>query len=254
MNPDRYGRVISGRGGPAGTLEDLMTLNRDLLPDGSQSWIDRAVRAIAGPDRDPSVGLRRDPDYIVPPDERKAAMRGLDQLEVKWSVFGIVLSAVIAIGVAVYVASVNETTKNGKATVTVTPDAFLVGGLVLLFCVVGLVALRFRKRTMVAFAFMLNGLALTLVLLPLGLALVLLGGWLMLRAFRINRYGTANSKAVARQASSRPRGGSGPKAAPKAAGSSKSSGKATPGSRTPTANKRYTPKSPPRRKIPKPTE
>ena len=183
--------------------EVLMASNEDLQPDRPQTLIDRAVRSLAGPDRDPNVALRRDPEYIVPADERKVAMRGLDELEVKISVCGILLSALVAIGVAVYVSSVHETTKNGKATVTVSPDAFLVGGLVLLFCIFGLVALRLRKRTVVAFAFMLNGLALTLVLLPLGLALVLLGGWLMLRAFRINKYGTANSKAVARQASAR---------------------------------------------------
>ena len=98
-----------------------------------------------------------------------------------------------------------------------SPDAFLVGGLVLLFCVIALVALRLRKRTVVALSFMLNGLALTLILLPLGFALVLLGGWLMLRPSRINRYGTANSKAVARQASERRRGRSGAGASSKAA-------------------------------------
>jgi hypothetical protein len=231
-----------------------MTSNEDLHSDPPQNWIDRVVRAIAGPNRDPSVSLRRDPEYIVPVGERKAAMNGLDDLEVKWSVFGILLSAFVAIGVAVYVASVHETTKNGKATVTVSPDAFLVGGLVLILCIVGVVALRLRKRTIVAFSFMLNGLALTLVLLPLGLALVLLGGWLMLRAFRMNRYGTANSKAVAREASARPRGRGAAGASNKATRSSKSAGKGSTGPKAPTANKRYTPKSPARRKIPKPTE
>jgi hypothetical protein len=231
-----------------------MTSHEDLLPDPPRNWLDRAVRAIAGPERDPSVSLRRDPEYIVPPGERKAAMKGLDELEVKWSVLGIVLSAVVAIGVVIYVASVHKTTKNGQATVTVTPDAILIGALIILVCIVGLVALRLRKRTVVAFAFMLNGLALTLVLLPLGLALVVLGGWLMLRASRLNRYGTANSKAVARQASSRPRGRSGTGASSRTARSTKTSGKATSGPKTPTANKRYTPKSPPRRKIPKPTD
>ena len=231
-----------------------MASNEDLQPDRPQSLVDRAVQWIAGPDRDPTASLRRDPEYIVPADQRKTTMRGLDDLEVKWSVFGILLSAIVAIGVAVYVSSAHETTKNGKATVTVSPDALLVGGLVLFFGVVGLVALRLRKRTVVAFAFMLNGLALTLVFPPLGFALVLLGGWLMLRAFRINKYGTANSKAVAREAAARRGGRSAAGAASKAARPSKASGKATPGPKTPTANKRYTPKAPPRRKIPKSTE
>jgi hypothetical protein len=230
-----------------------MSSHEGLQSDPPQNWIDRAVRAIGGPNRDPSVTLRRDPEYVVPPGERKAAMKGLDELEVKWSVLGIVLSAVVAIGVVIYVASVHKTTKTGKATVTVTPDAILIGGLIIFFCIVGLVALRLRKRTVVAFSFMLNGLALTLVLLPLGLALVLLGGWLMLRASRVNRYGTANSKTIKQiAADERQRGGT--RASSKAARSSRSPAKATTGSRTPTANKRYTPKSPTRRKIPKPTE
>lgn len=231
-----------------------MTSGEDLQQKGPQSWIDRAVLVIAGPDRDPSVKLRRDPEYVVPPDKRKAAMSGLDQLEVKWSVLGLLLSAVVVVGDFIYAASAHETAKNGKATVTVAPDALLLGGVVLFFGIVGLVFLRRRKRTVVAFSLMLNGLAVAYELLPLGLGLVVLGGWLMLRAFRLNRYGTANSKASARQASTRPRERRGAGTSSKGAPSSKGSGKAAVGPKTPTANKRYTPKSPARKKIPKATE
>jgi hypothetical protein len=231
-----------------------MTSHEDLQPDPPQNSIERAVRAIAGPNRDPSVRLRRDPEYIVPPDQRKAAMNGLDELEVKWSVLGLLILAIVPVVVFVYAASVHRTAKNGKAIVTVAPDALLLAGAALVFCAVGLVALRFRKRTLVAFMCMLGGLALTSYALPLGLGLVLFGGWLMLRASRLNRYGTANSKVVRRLASSAPRDRSQKGTSSKAARSSKSSGKTPTGPRTPTANKRYTPKSPPRKRIPKPTE
>lgn len=233
-----------------------MTSGEDLQQNGPQTWIDRVVRAIAGPDRDPSVKLRRDPEYIVPSDQRKVAMKGLDELEVKWSVLGFIVAVVMPIAVAIYVASQHRTTKVDKANVTVLPDALLFGGAVLVICIFGLVALRLRKRTMVAFALMLSGLGLANdLLLPVGLGLVVLGGWLMLRAFRINRYGTANSKAAARRAADRPRGRSASPSSSRTAGSaSKSSGKTSTAARAPTANKRYTPKSAPRKKIPKPTE
>jgi hypothetical protein len=235
-----------------------MTSDEDLLPVGPQTWIDRAVRTIAGPDRDPSVSLRRDPEYIVPQDQRKAAMKGLDAVEVKWTVLGLLILAVVPVAVFVYIASVHKTVKNGKTTLPVAPDALLLAGAALIFCVVGLIALRLRKRTLVAFMCMLGGLALTSYVLPLGLGLVVLGGWLMLRASRINRYGTANSKAVARQTSTRSSGRGGTGASSKSerssTRSSKGSGKAAAGQRAPTANKRYTPKSPPRKKIPKATE
>lgn len=212
----------------------------------------RFFRSFAGPDKGPLAG-GLDPDHILPEDQRRAAMNSLDPLEVKWSSAGLILSALVAIGVAVYLASAHATTKNGKATVTVAPDAYLIGGVVLAFCVIGFIALRARKRTIVAFSFFVIGLALTLVLLPLGLGLVVLGGWLMLRAFRINKYGTPNSKAVAREAAAS-RSSKGRERATTGKTTAKKASKATATPRGPSANKRYTPKSPPRKKIPKPTE
>ena len=101
-----------------------------------------------------------------------------------------------------------------------------------------------------AFDLFLVGFAFTVFIGLFGFAFIFLGGWLMLRAWRINKYGTTNSKAIAREAAARPRGRERKEAARSASKSSSSPA----GRKPPTASKRYTPKAPPRKKIPKPTE
>ena len=122
----------------------------------------------------------------------------------------------------------------------------LVGAIVVGFCLLGFEGIRRQRRTLVVFAFFISGFAFTLVFAPLGFALIFLGGWLMLRAYRIQKFGTANAKLAAREAAARP-----PRRERKQAAR-------TPGQahrpQAPTANKRYTPKAPPRKKVAKPTE
>ena len=123
-----------------------------------------------------------------------------------------------------------------------------------MLCVIGFVALWKRKRTLVAFDLFLLGFGFTLFVGLVGFVFILLGGWLLLRAWRINKYGTTNSKAIASQAASVPADETGRRPPRRRA---KSTAKAPGRSGTPkppTANKRYTPKSAPRKKIPKPTE
>jgi hypothetical protein len=153
----------------------------------------------------------------------------------------------VGIGLPIYFLVQHTTTKHGKgASVTVGPDALLLGGLILLLCIGGFVALWHRKRTLLAFDLMLVGFGLTLPLTLLGFVYIALGGWFMLRASRINKYGTTNTKAIRTQAAARPRGRERKETAKSAA---------QPGARKPpAASKRYTPKAPPRKKIPKPTE
>ena len=112
-------------------------------------------------------------------------------------------------------------------------------------------ALWKRKRTLVAFALFLVGFAFTLFIGLVGFAFILLGGWLMLRAWRISKYGTTNSKTIAREAAARPRGRD-RKQATTSSGTTSSSGATE--RKPPTASKRYTPKAPARKKIPKATE
>jgi hypothetical protein len=73
----------------------------------------------------------------------------------------------------------------------------------------------------------------------------------MLRAWRLNKYGTTNSKLIAREAAARPRG----RQRKETARTTSKAGSSTPAVRKPpTASKRYTPKAPTRKKIPKATE
>ena len=57
-----------------------------------------------------------------------------------------------------------------------------------------------------AFDLFLIGFGFTLFIGLVGFVFILLGGWLMLRAWRINKYGTTNSKVIAKEAATRPRG------------------------------------------------
>jgi hypothetical protein len=187
------------------------------------------------------------PGRILEGAERKAAMRTIDATEIKWSKAVLILSALLAVAVPIIVASEHKTTKvaGSHTSATVAPDALLLGGVVLLFCLLGAIALRRRRRSLLAFAFFVIGFALTLLTFaPLGFAVIVLGGWLMLRAWRMQKYGTTNSRQVAREAAARPSR----KVRQQAA---KTPVKPT-GHKAPTANKRYTPKAPSKKKIPKP--
>jgi len=215
-----------------------------------QTWSARLMGVFTGPASSGSSGERTDPAEILPPEERKAAMSTLDPMEAKWALRALVLATIAGIAIPIYTLAVHKVTKQGQHTITVGPDAILLYGAILLFCGMGYLGLWKRKRTFVAFSLFLVGFGLTVSLTVVGFAFILLGGWLMLRAWRLNKYGTTNSKAIAREAAARPRGRQGKEAA-----RSTSKASASPESRKPpTASKRYTPKTPPRKKIPKATE
>ncbi len=222
-------------------------------PDGNrgpQTWGSRFKSAFSAPPSSGAAGGASEPDEIIPPEERKAAMSGLDPLEQKLARWALALAAAAALGAAIYINSANKVTKAGKNSIAVAPDAWLLTGVILLMCVLGGLALWKNKRTFVTFALFLIGFAFTLPFGLIGLVFILLGGWFMLRAWRINRYGTTNSKLIAREAANRPRGRDRTQAAKTGTKSPASSGSRKP----PTASKRYTPKAPPRKKIQKPTE
>jgi hypothetical protein len=188
-----------------------------------------------------------EPGRILNAKERKVAMRTIDAVERKWAMAGLALSTLIALIVPILAIAEHKTVKvGGHKTAAVSPDALLLCGAVLLFNVLGAVAVHRRKRTLLAFVFFIVGLALTIVNPVLGFALVALGGWLMIRAYRLQKYGTANSKQVAREAATRPSR----KVRQQAA---KAPVKPT-GHTPPKANKRYTPKAPSKKRIAKPVD
>jgi len=220
-----------------------------------QTWSARLLGAFSGSRSPRTPDEKDDPGNqvaILPPGARKAAMSTLDPMESKWALGALVLATIAGIAIPAYITATNKVTKRGKDTIAVAPDAKLLGGVILLLCVLGFLALWKRKRTLVAFCLFLLGFAFTLFIGLVGFAFILIGGWLMLRAWRLNKYGTTNARAIARQTaerrSGRDRSGT---AKPKASAKTPS----TAGTRRPpTASKRYTPKAPARKKIPKTTE
>jgi hypothetical protein len=189
----------------------------------------------------------------IPPEQRKQAMRTLDPQEVKLAFGAFVLALVAGTAIPSYILGTDRVTKAGKHTIAVAPDAALLGGVIIVLAILGLVALWKRKRTFVSFALFLVGFAFTLFIGLIGFVFILVGAWLMLRAWRINRYGTTDAKAIRKEAATRPRGKGAASAPRTSAKGSKASSQ--PGVRKPpTASKRYTPKSPARKKIPKPTQ
>jgi hypothetical protein len=241
---------------------------KNLVPEDRPSWTARLSELFSGPPRattkaatrpsrqskpDPEPGP--DPAEIIPHERRKAVMSTLDDTERKFSLAALVLATVAGIAIPAYILAENKVTKSGKNSIAVAPDALLLGGAILLFALIGFLALWKRKRTILTFALFLIGFGFTLFVGLVGFVFILLGGWLMLRAWRINRYGTTNSKQIAQQARDQPRGRDRKQAARTAAARGATGGKASSASaerKSPTASKRYTPKSPPRKKVPKP--
>jgi hypothetical protein len=211
----------------------------------------RIMGAFAGPASSGAPQNGADAPETIPPGERKAAMSTLDQLEAKWALIALILATVAGIAIPIYFIAENKVTKAGKNSIAVAPDAKLLGAAILVICAVGLLALWKRKRTLVAFALFLVGFAFTIFIGLAGFAFILVGGWLMLRAWRINKYGSTNTKVIAREAATRPRGKQ-RKEPTRSTTKATTSGPAA--KKPPTASKRYTPKAAPRKKIPKATE
>jgi hypothetical protein len=197
-----------------------------------------------------------EPDRILTPAERKEAMSRLDAIEVKWAKAGLILATALGIIVPVIESSTHPIRKvtnhlHGKNTpgyVVTSTTWLLIGLIVVLFCGLGFWALRRRKRSLVVFTFFVVGFSFTLIFAPLGFALIALGGWLLLRAYRIQKYGTANAKKAAVEARARP-----PRRERSRTRNTSTTTAATP-YKPPTPSKRYTPKAAPRKKVAKPVE
>ena len=146
---------------------------------------------------------------------------------------------------------IKYTTVSGKGVCeAIFPPSHYVWFLVLpiVFAALIVVALYLKRRTWLAFAILLLGLALSTESIIATLPFLLAGGWIMLRAYRTQKYGAPNQKAVqpgwtapARPTSRRARA-----TGPSRPTSSGKSGTKTPSRKAPSANKRYTPRTPPK--------
>lgn len=122
---------------------------------------------------------------------------------------------------------------------------------VLLLLAAGLVlfgTLRSR-RTLVAFTSLLVGFLVANLLSPVvGILLVFFGGWLMLRAWRLQRYGTADAKQVRQVVRDRAAERRSERETKKATGGAASASPTTTAKSKVPASKRYTPKAQSRRR------
>jgi hypothetical protein len=131
------------------------------------------------------------------------------------------------------------------------PSDWLAQFLLIVVMAVAIIAFAYwRKRVGVAFAGFLLGLALGSV----GLPFLILGGWLLLRALRLQRYGDAtffgSSRLAREQARAKREGRASATREPRASATPRRRSKAAEvdAVRAPAASKRYTPKKPPPRK------
>lgn len=110
------------------------------------------------------------------------------------------------------------------------------------------VTVRIRRRAPLAFAIVMTGLAFgsLFILVPYGVA----GGWIMLRAWRTQKNGSPTAKRPMTGWVAPPPRGTTRRAKTTAPRAGKGRTTEAPGTRKPpSANKRYTPKSPPKKKV-----
>ena len=221
-------------------------------------------------------------------EEKARAIRQVDPTERKIGYFGAALIAVI--GLVSFVAFIDNPKKTVPLTVPRSgkscPSGYkaeLIKGahdcfanvhhprsywilelaIVLVFAAFVLVATRVGRRSMLAFALLFGGLAVESTTGSiLGLGFVVAGGWLMVRAYRVQKYGSPTAKSGANAAERPTRadrerpakagaaagGGSRSSKSAKSAKTTKATQTTADGRPKPGANKRYTPKAPPRKK------
>lgn len=137
---------------------------------------------------------------------------------------------------------------------------FLLGA-VLVFAVALFITTRIARRAPLAFVAIMTGLALlSFTQSILAFPYVLFGGWLIVRAYRAQKYGTTSAKEVREIITARRTGtdtkktpGKGtPTARPAKKGKKAETPPSATGRTPPSPNKRYTPKAPPKKKVPPP--
>jgi hypothetical protein len=114
--------------------------------------------------------------------------------------------------------------------------------ILLAFAVALLIAVRVGRRAPLGFAFLMSGLAFDSQVGIYGLPFIAAGGWLLIRSWRVQRYGSTAA----------PKRGEKPQRPPPRE-PRKKKGEPPPGRPTPVASKRYTPKAVKKKRPPAPS-
>lgn len=147
------------------------------------------------------------PDRPMTDEEKRRWIRGLEPVERKW---GFILSAYGAL-VALYInlpdlvghhRVYEKITTHGHthyAWVSTGRSAAILLAIQLVLALGCLVAAYFRKRPLLGFFLLIAAFASTV----LGIPMLILAGWLFLRSWRVQRYGTTSAKVAAATAADR---------------------------------------------------
>ena len=212
-----------------------------------------------------------DSAIIIPPEDRKAAMRTMDRNEIRLGYIAAAIALIFALLLTVpfmFGPTQNtQTTKlvNGKCpatyelikgvcthTIIRQPSYYILPLIIyLIFAIAIFVTVRIRRRVPASFASFITGVAFTSTSIAIGAPLLIYGGWIFIRARRIQRFGTTDGRTVATLAAEQRaarKNGTTPKTQPRQAGA-RGSKKSTPQT-GPQASKRYTPPRPKKKKPP----
>lgn len=207
---------------------------------------------------------------IIPPEDRKEAMASLNRVEQRLGYFAAAIAVLLG-GLATLIFPRNRVKSQapvhnkcpagyslhkGLCETIYSNNVVLVSIIVLVFALAIFACVRMRRRTPTVFATMLTGLAFISFTAAIGIPFIIYGGWLLLRARRIQRYGTTDAKVTAKAAgeerAARKAGRPSPQA--KRDASSNGAAAAKTSASAPDPSGRYTPKAPTRKKTAPPPE
>jgi len=268
---------------------------------GPTTFLERLTQTFLRPPAPRASKPEPEPDRPLTDKELKAKVTRIDQTERKIGYLGAGLGAVMALTFTVpYISNPKEGAKVTDAThaetiskscgvryefqaktaanaarcvpIIYSRTYWLVTLLILMaFPLAIFVTVRIGRRAPLAYASLMTGLAFEVTLGLFGLPFLAAGAWLLIRAWKSQRYGSPTAKR-GDPPLQLARGGTGATASNGSAKSAKASGSATKSSisasgrrskkaqptgadvsrRPTTPNKRYTPKAPPKKKVPPP--
>ncbi len=235
-------------------------------PGESQSspptgWLGRLSKTFVKPSGPAVVKAEVVDERPLSAEEKRQLVLRLDPTERKIGYIGAALAGVLAL--LTYLPQIlHPTPVNLKKTGTCDPLSkggavchtypaqhwYLPLALYLILAVAMFVATRFGRRAPLAFAALMNGLAIEVNAGLIALPFIGAGGWILIRAWRAQRYGSPTAKgpnAAAKAGASAP---STTRAPVKAKTRGKQPASSSTGDRPkPAPSKRYTPKAPPTR-------
>ena len=265
---------MPGHSGSLWSVSDTPEVSEDPTSTPKNSIMSRFLKPAKGKPR--SSSAERPEITIIPVDERAAAMKTIEPNEVKLGWAASVVGALFALGLNLpFIFSDHTVTLTKKAvkgacsdgyvlhkgicetTATYSPQVFsawLLAEVLIILAVVA--AVHFRRRVPLAFFSMFLGVAFANEppshQILIGAPFLFFGGWVFLRARRIQKFGTTDSRTVALVAAEnrKARKEGRPPSTPTSTGTRSASARSTSRSKSKTpATKaiesgRYTPKRP----------